>query len=349
MSGPRVAVVGGYAFGFLSESALAGFRAAGCRAELVPYQNWTPRVTWSGRGSGLATRAATAVARPFLEALLVETVAALDADLVFFVKCDDLSAGCYRTLRRRTRAKLFAFHPDDPFRHGSALRPTAVHPGSRVQLREVDAFFIWSHALVDKALAAGARRAFYLPFASDPAVHHPVPITEADRAMYGADVCFVGNWDAHREAWLSALTGFDLAIWGADYWSSRCANPRLRAAWRGRALVGDEMAKAAICSKVNINVLREQNKDACNMRTFEIPATGGFLLHEQSRDLPALFPPGVACDTFASPEELRAKVAHYLAHDAERTRIAEAGLARARTSTYTEWARRVIDVHASMR
>jgi spore maturation protein CgeB len=340
----RVAVVGGRAWGGLTASVVRGFAGAGTRVTLVPYANWRHDLYRpSIRGSSLVSRPLAALERPVAEARLVAAIRAQRPDLVLFVKTDDLHGWVYRALRRvAPSAVLAAFHPDDPFRldgHGGASHRRAL-----VQMRHVDAYFLWSRALCARAAAAGARRVSYLPFASDPELHHPVEVDERDRATYGGDVCFVGNWDPEREAWLRHLGSCDLAIWGNGYWATRCRDPVLRRRWRGRELVGEEMAKAARASRINLNVLRIQNKGACNMRTFELPACGGFMLHERSADLPALFRPGAECDDFGSAGELVEKVRYWLApeRDAARAALAQAGLRAARRQTYASFAERVL-------
>lgn len=342
----HVAVVGGGARGGLTASVVRGFEAAGAAAALVPYTDWRLNLHHpSIRGSGIVARPVMAALRPLAEARLVSAVRRAQPDLVLFVKDDDLHAMTYRALRRAApRATLAAFHPDDPFRLDG--RGGASHPRAVTQLRAVDAYFLWSRALCARAAAAGARRVGYLPFAADPALHHPVALTAEDRRAFGSDVCFVGNWDPEREAWLRHLTFCDLALWGNGYWATRCADPALRRAWRRRPLVGLDMARAALASGVNVNVLRPQNKDACNMRTFELPACGAFMLHERSTDLPGLFRPGVECDDFGSPAELVAKVRRWLepGRVAERRAIAEAGRAAAARQTYAGFAARVLEV-----
>ena len=340
----HVAVVGGSDRGGMTLSVTRGFTAVGCRVDLVPYVDWMPKLYRPNvRGSGIAERVMGSIVRPVVEARLLRAIRGLKPNLVFLVKCDDLHRSTLRALRR-LGATVFAFHPDDPFNSRRGFAPGPSHRRAATQMGEVDAYFVWSAALVAQAKRRGAH-AHYLPFASDTFLHHPVEITAEERTRYEAHVSFIGNWDRERERWLSALVGFDLAIWGSSYWASRCGDAQVRKAWRGRELEGDDASKAVGASKVNLNVLRTQNKNACNMRTFEIPACGGFMLHERSRELSDLFRPGFECDDFGSPGELQQKVTYYLEHPKERARIAAAGLEAGRRQTYKEWAARVLSFY----
>ncbi len=358
-SGPKVALVYPLQPGGLGDSALRGFGHQGVQVTPVAYptmapefnvDSWMPRLHVSRiRGTGFVLKKLMAMVRPIEGMRLVSTLKALAPDIVLFIKCDDIHPRTYRAIRRacgKNKVRLAAFHPDDPWNTGQPLSPGPSHARAVTQIGEMDVMFLWSHQLVARALEVGAPRSEYLPFACDPELHPCSPFEEGERERYGADVCFVGNWDEERERGLSTLAqmNVDLALWGGGYWSTRCSDPGLRDAWRGRGILGDEMAKVIRASKININVLREQNKDACNMRTFEIPCSGGFMLHERSAELAPLFEPGVHCDDFGSSEELQEKVRYYLEHDEERIAIAARGQARALEQTYGHWAQQVIDV-----
>ncbi len=343
----HIAVVSVDAPGGLGASVCRGFEALGVRATLAPYPNWIP--TWRGRrfrGAGQLNRALGLAGRPAAEARLLYTLARMRPDLVLIIKCDDLHASVYPLLRRAAGAPLVAFHPDDPFNQGTLVRPGPANRRAVDQLRAVDLYLVWSHALVDKCRAHGARRVGYLPFACDPQLHPRVDaLSDAQRAELGADLVFIGNWDKERERWLgpvAAAPDIDLAIWGNEYWSSRCRDDNVRRAWRGRPLVGDEQGAVVRAAKLNLNILRLQNKDATNMRTFEVPVMGGCMLHERSAELGEFFAVGEACEDFGDPEELVAKVRALKGADARREAMAEAAYQRAQSHTYAHRAEQIL-------
>ncbi len=61
------------------------------------------------------------------------------------------------------------------------------------------------------------------------------------------------------------------------------------------------------------------------LRVFDVMACGAFVLAERSEDLGALFDLGVEVDSWATPRELSAKVAHYLAHPHAAQELARRG------------------------
>jgi hypothetical protein len=180
-----------------------------------------------------------------------------------------------------------------------------------------------------------------LPHGFDPETHRPTPMDADDAALYGCDASFIGTWSPKKEALLSALLsalpGLDLKIWGSQ-WDR--AGSAIRAHVQGRPVFGAEYAKAIGASKINIAILFEGNAhapsgDRLTSRSFHIPASGGFMLHERSDEIAAHFQEDRDCAMFGSAEELADKVRSHLADDALRRRIAQAGQARATSSGYS--------------
>jgi hypothetical protein len=297
---------------------------------------------------GIAQRALTSAVRFPIELRLVAELTRLAPDVVMFIKADNVHPTFYPLIRRVTGAPLVVFHPDDPFNQGSFIARGPSHPRAIGQAKAADLSITWSDRIIERLAAVGVKRQRYLPFSCDPTLH-PVPsVSDEERRALGAQVTFIGNWDAERERWMTAVAaaceadGVELALWGLVYWR-RAADPRVRRAWRGRALLGSEMSKAVAASDINLNILRAQNKDATNMRTFEIPCVGGFMLHERSAMLGRHFKIGEAVDDFGTPDELATKVRLWLSRPTERARMAAQGHQTALAWTYTDWARQVLE------
>lgn len=187
----------------------------------------------------------------------------------------------------------------------------------------------------------GIESASFLPHGFDPETHRPTARDAHDAALYGCDASFIGTWSPKKEKLLGALADampdLDLKIWGSQWVR---AGARIRSRPSGRPVFGAEYAKAIGASKINIAILFEGNANAASgdrltSRSFHIPASGGFMLHERSDEIAAHFREDRDCAMFGSAEELADKVRFYLAHDAARQRIAEAGRARALSSGYS--------------
>lgn len=214
-------------------------------------------------------------------------------------------------------ATVAVFHPDAPVPGNPNYRPEHLPVA-----RQADACFVWSRELATRLRNAGVSNTEYLPFAWDPRVFPHVE----EAAASGPEVIFVGGWDEHRERWLEPVADvFDLEIWGPDYWERRTrSGSPVHDCWQGRGLRGREAAEAVANAKVALNVLRRQNlPDGTNMRTFEVPGAGGFLLATRSDGAAEIYPEEEAGAYFESPDELLSMVRWYLDHTEERQAIAE--------------------------
>ncbi len=327
----RIAVVGSFGPSQLAGSYSAGFRSLGHDVHEVHHD--LGRIGSRLIGDSLG-KLAGRVARVELGRRVLAQMRPVD--LVVVCKGAGLDPNCLRRVRDYTPLLVNVF-PDDPFNvNGSSSYPHVLET-----LPLYDTYFVWSRRLVDRVRAAGAPRAEYLAFGTDPAMFHPIDLSEEERARYGAPVSFVGNWDPERERWLEAASTFGLAIWGANW--SRARSRNVRAAWRGSDLYGGELLKALSASDIQLNILRAQNKSGHNMRTFEVPATGAFLLTERSPDLELLFRANLEVAAFGTVEELREKLAFFRANPAERARIAAAGRRRALEQTYRHRCQELLD------
>jgi spore maturation protein CgeB len=237
-----------------------------------------------------------------------------------------LSSGRYlfprvlRAVQRRTGARLLSWNPDNPFNpiNSSWLLCRAIPL--------YDVHFTWSERLLAPLREAGARRVVHLPFGYDPELHPLVEPSADDRAAYGADVVFVGTWEPERERLLSQLTEFDLAIWG-NMWDRLSPASPLRSRVRGTARYGAELCRLYRSAKIVLNILRSQNAESHNMRTFEVPGCGAFQLAPYTPEQACFFVEGEAIAFYRDVEDLRRQIRHYLAGDEERERIARAGRA----------------------
>ena len=84
----------------------------------------------------------------------------------------------------------------------------------------------------------------------------------------------------------------------------------------------------SVAQKSHSVFLSKLNRDTYTRRCFEIPATKTFLLSEYSADLASIYQEGEEAEFFRDRREFIAKIIKYLADDAGRRTIAEAGYRR---------------------
>jgi spore maturation protein CgeB len=196
----------------------------------------------------------------------------------------------------------------------------------------------------------------YCQEAANPNVYKPygVPVE--------FDVTFVGQKYGNRPMYICHLIdhGVDVRVWG-PHWQDpppriplwRRTGSRVKHALTrnpsfsfpsvplercGPPLSDDELIKMYSRSKISLGftgVAEIPIKGApikqVRLRDFEATMSGAFYLVEYFDELTEFFEPDKEIVCFAEPEELLERVRYYLAHDAERKRIRQAGMLRART------------------
>jgi spore maturation protein CgeB len=341
----RILIVGSATQWTLADSYVRAFTQLGIRTTL--FDHYLEVARFARARKSRATRAAAwSLGRRTSAVQLLRAVSDERPDLVFFIKCDDMPSWLYPILRRLTpKTKLAVFHPDDPFRRGLPWRYAPSHRRSIVQMRSVDHYFVWSNSLVERARTAGARSASYLGFAVDPDFCFPDESTARSRERFAADVSFVGNWDPRREAWLEPLarTGVALAIWGGPDWEKRCVSALLRNAWRGDFAVGADFRRAVIGGRLSINILREQNREAENMRTYEIPACGAVMIGDYSPTSERLFPHGKCAFYAGTPQGLADQLKGWLADEERLALMRTAALQASSQQLYVNRAVEIVE------
>ena len=168
----------------------------------------------------------------------------------------------------------------------------------------------------------------YLPEAFNPKRLDAPPLTDADRATFGCDVCTAGNLYSYRAEFFARLADYDVKIWGnpAPLWMQTAAIARMV---QNRYVVDADKARAFRAARVCINNLNPAEIWGLNARAFEIAGAGGFQLLDWRPALADLFADGEEVVSFRSMDDLRAKLDHYLADEDARRAIARRGRERA--------------------
>jgi len=244
----------------------------------------------------------------------------ISPELVVIFKGWGISPKTLDILRQRGRT-LIQFYPDGSlFSHGKWI-PLCVNR-----------FHYWfttkSFGIDDVAKLAPKCRTFLTNHAFDPDVHRPM--VEPFQAVDGlcCDVSLIAHWDTTYERILadlaSRIPNARIKIWGS-YWE-RAKRPEIQNAIQRTPITGDLYTKAMQQSKINLGLLRTKQPgapfgDKVTARTFQIPAVGGFMLHERTNESTSLFEEGIHAAFFEGIDELVKKVAYYLVNETEREKI----------------------------
>ena len=263
------------------------------------------------------------------------------ADLILVLKGSHLSAESISLLREETGAPVVNYYPDDPF---SKVRSNRLTYGPAT-LASYDACFTFARHLVEAYRAVGVRVVEYLPFARDPALHAPArDVPDPD-----FDIVFVGNLDDERVAWLEAVADRRIVFFGEHTRQALNARSPLRQAAFMPGVYGPEFARAIRRGAIALNVMRVQNSQSHNMRSYESPACAAFTMSQRTPEIIELFREGEEIICFGSRDELQEQVSQWLARPvAEREAIAQAGFRRVEHDTYTRRAETIVTAVARL-
>lgn len=256
------------------------------------------------------------------QALLVAAAEWPETDVVWVENARTIQAKALIALRQIVpRAKLVWYSEDD------TMNP---RHRSRYMDRTIPIYDLWVttksfNAWPDEVPSLGARRVLAVNNSFDPTLHAPVPLEQAERQLWGADVAFVGTYEGPRAESLLKLAraGLAVRVWGNGWKSLQGVHPLLCV--EGRPVYDLDYSKVCSSSKINLAFLRKFNRDMQTCRSIEIPACGAFMLHERNVEISALFTEDYQASYFSSDQELLEQCVHWLADDQGRARVAAAG------------------------
>lgn len=252
---------------------------------------------------------------------IINQVNLLKPDILFVYKGAFIDID---TLKRCHQAgcKLVNFYPDVSIHTHGKFLPKTIHLYDLVITTK-------SFGLVDLK-NAGVKNIRFVAHGFDPEIHRQIP--HKFNEAFACDVSFIGTWSPKKERLLSslkaALPEVTLFIWG-DQWNN-CKSPFLKPSIKGRSISGDLYALAIQGSKINLGILSEvvvgaSSGDKITSRTFHIPASGGFLLHERNDESIMYFDEGTEAAFFDTADELVKKVSYFLNKEDERLTIQKKG------------------------
>jgi spore maturation protein CgeB len=230
---------------------------------------------------------------------------------------------------RQHKCKLVLFYPDVSMTAHGANIPACIPLYDLI-------FTTKTFGIKDMEAKYGVKNARFIPHGFDPEIHRKLVISDADKAKFGCDVSFIGTWSPKKEQWLTVLKTkcpeVNLKVWGEQWQKS--ATAALKPSIQFTGVVGDLYAIAIQCSKINLGILSEQvsgasSGDLITSRTFHIPGSSGFMLHERNEESVLYFKENEEAGFFADAAEMATQVKRYLGDDALRSRVQQAGYERA--------------------
>lgn len=252
-------------------------------------------------------------------------------DIVWIDKGVTINASTLRIIKRlQPHTKLISYSPDNmALRHNQSYNYLKCIP-------IYDYIITNKSYIIDDMKKLGAKHVLFVNNTFEPTFHYPRAINESDIERLGADVGFVGSWEKERAESILFLAknGIQVRVFGDKKWQ-QYKGIYNNLIIEDHGLFDEDYAKSFKAFKICLCFLRKMNFDQQTTRTVEIPACGGFMLAERTKEHLEMFKEGKEAEFFSSNEELLKKCRHYLNYEKERKAIAEAGYRRCIASDYS--------------
>lgn len=251
-------------------------------------------------------------------------------DVLFVVKSNELKPSTLNEIKSKyPQLKLINWSLDDMYAwHNRSLYYTW-------SLKLYDLVFTTKSYNVDELPLLGAKKVVYLTQAYSKDIHFP----QRSCRKFEHDVVFIGYPEKARIESILYLAehGIHVDIYGyPQAWKkSTFIIEHQNISVHDEFLEGKNYAEALSCAKISLCFLRKANRDLHTSRSIEIPACGGFMIAERTKDHLELFTENKEAVYFDNNVELLEKVKYFFANDKERKKITHKGYTRCLSSGYS--------------
>ena len=260
---------------------------------------------------------------------IVKLARGCSPQLIIVLKGETIPLNVLERLSCELGVPIVTWWIDDPFGFPDAIETYSSY----------DHFFVFDGAYIPRLEDLGVRRLTFLPCACDIHDYRQMNLSGADRRRYSCEVAFVGWFYSQRGQLVTSMAGLDVAVWGPG-WQLPEAKPALQAvganSHRGHKMNSRDAARLYNVAKICVNNHHDQSVyNGLNMRSFEVPACGGFQLVDNLRGIHELFTPGEELVCYESYDQARELADYYLERPEERAEIGRRGRERVlREHTY---------------
>ena len=249
-------------------------------------------------------------------------------NIIIVIRCETLTGEQVSALRRISSDGVFNIYPDSPL-----AIPSIKNLRTKDSIPKFSGIFTFAQALVPVFYQLGATTVYYLPFGFDSRTHRPQPAVGRS-----AKVGYFGTWGDGQEYWLRRVMPFGLAVYG-EGWGRLSYTDPLRRAWTPTTGTRCDFASKIASVDIVFNMVRAEHGCGHSMKTFEIPACGGFQMTNRTEEQLRFFKEGVDSEYFDSVEELTSKLEFYIRNPISAERIARAGLVASAPHSYVSRAK----------
>ena len=234
-------------------------------------------------------------------------------ELIFVIKGEIIFKNSILLLKKN-KIKIVVWWQDDPFKYKNLLD----------QYKFYDEFFIFDKSYSEELFKHNVKVVTWLPFAFNESL---LPATDKSKNTKDFDIIFAGFASDERIAFFENVVklGFKIKLIGNHWKKSKLLNDK---ATLLPNISPEEIFKHYSNVKIGININHKQSITGVNCRTFELCGFGVFQLTDFRKDLINLYNIGKELVVYENMDDLTNKVEYYLKNDAEREKIAVAGMTR---------------------
>lgn len=203
--------------------------------------------------------------------------------LILVIKGSFLNKKTINFLKKESIKGISYFNPDDPFNKKTSNDLILNN------LKYYNTIFHWNENQLQDIKNFTKGDVIYLDFGIDDFYFNDKLFYDEN---YKYDSVFIGNGDEDRISFFRKLDynlkleSINIVLFG-DNWPRDFKNIKVK------SKVNVKNMKIILSSSLSsINILRSQNKNSTNMRTFEIPSLGCVLIHEKSKQAENIFENG---------------------------------------------------------
>ena len=223
--------------------------------------------------------------------------------------------------------KFINIYTDNPFNLSSKTNSN-LNIIKSIQL--YDYFCVSFKKTLDKRLKKfGAKKIVFLPFGNDVAKHKVIKLI--NKKKINNKINFVGSFDKYRKKFLNELN-LNVDVFGPGWKNKHNTNGKLNI--YPKTIEGIKLKKIISKYAISLNILRKQDRNSHNMKTFEIPALGGLMLTDYSREQNIYFKENIDCFMFKNKKELLKKVKYILSNSNKAYSVRKNGFYKSKFHSY---------------
>ena len=173
------------------------------------------------------------------------------------------------------------------------------------------------------------KKNIFLPFGYDKYLHRKPNLKK--KTNTNNKINFVGAYDKYRENFLNKLN-IKIDVFGPGWNKMKKKNKNINIS--SGMIDGIKLSKINNEYSISLNIMRKQDLNSHNMKTFEIPAMNGLLLTRRNTEQNTLFEENVFCYMYKDYKELRKKIKDILNDSAKANIIRKAAHNKVRQFSY---------------